>query len=124
MNTTEINLTFNRKDFEDIYFADRQADIFFSPTTKKHFFMLLIFLIAFIIMLVVSVYTNTFIFGSVVLLMITTVAAFNFIRRASYLIGWRSSVNRHLDNISKHQRHKVILTEAAITVVLETGRVY
>jgi c-di-AMP phosphodiesterase-like protein len=119
METTEINLTFNRKDFEEIYFANRQANIFFSPTTKKHFLMLLIFSVAFIIMLLVSVYTNTFIFGFVVLLLITTLAAFNFVRRAYYLSNWRNRVKMHLDNISKHQRHKVILTDTAITVVMD-----
>jgi len=43
MNTTEINLNFNKADFEEVYFKNRENNMLFSKLIKKQFMLSLIF---------------------------------------------------------------------------------
>ena len=112
---TEIQLRFNRKDFEEIYFRDHQGDYIRSPTTKTAFITLIITGVAFLSIFAYSFNDDsialTFFFG-----FIFSFAIFNYVKDFVTLYKWKSQIFDYLDREEKYQNCKILLTENSFTL--------
>ncbi len=118
METPEkiIELNFNRKDFEDIYFKNKQADIFFSPQVKKSFILFLFISFLLISSVAYSLITNENAWLIIVLFLSLSLAFYNYFIRASPIYKWRKSVIEYLNKNSQINHHRLILTKNALII--------
>jgi hypothetical protein len=101
---TEINLSFNRKEIEQIFFENGDQKLLFGGTSKRQSVYLLIGLIAFpFFMQQASVYKSNVIMGIGIVLF--GLVCYNYMRVAKRIIDWRRSVRLFLDENEKIQQH-------------------
>ena len=118
METPErsIELNFVRKDFEDIYFRDKQADIFFNPQIKNSFLLFLLVLLLFFSSIAYSLLTNDNAWLIIVLFISLSLAFYNYFIRATLIFKWRKSVIEYLDKNAQIKHHRLTLTQNALIV--------
>lgn len=112
-----INLTFRRRDFEDIYFKNSQGNIFLDTGIKKSFLIFLVFIIISCVLLVYSISTDKYIFLTVISFLCLLITGFMYCRQAIYIWNWKQKINSFLNELSHIKIHKITLT--AYTISLE-----
>jgi hypothetical protein len=119
METSErtIDLNFSRKDFEDIYFRDNQANIYFSPQIKNSFIVFLAILVLFISSIAYSLLTGENAWLVPVLLTSLLLALYNYYRKASLIVRWRKSVLEFIDKNSQFKSHKLVLNQNFLSLI-------
>jgi|SRR6185437_1875852 hypothetical protein len=120
MNTTEITLTFNRADFEELYFKDNNEKLFLSPNTKERSLLALIFGCLFFSSLVYSLITDSNWGVCIVIFPLFAMITFNLYRNVAAIIKWKKSVNKYLNEVAAYKSHKIILSESAFSLVQDT----
>ena len=121
--STEIELKFNRKDFEEVYFNGNQMNYFKSATTKRPFQNLLISSLIFSFLLYNTITENS---AHILTIIIGLIFLYNLI---SYLIKayeiWeqRKKVKNYLDGVEKIKSHKLILTKDSFEIIQENEKV-
>ncbi|WP_300671004.1 hypothetical protein [Soonwooa sp.] len=115
----EIELNFNRKFFEEIYFKNNNGNIFFGPQTKS-------FSIAFIILSVFLILIRSnFTFYSAnwplfyFLVFIDILVFLNLAARVFNILKWKNSIRKYLDSIENHSTYKLIADENAFAIILD-----
>ena len=112
----EINLNFNRKDFEAVYFADQNRSLIAGPTTKRHF---LYFIIALSLFIVSGFYywpdeMGAFFYISAIVLAYTLNKYYVVFKNVS---KWTQQVNTYLNNLEKYKSQRLVLTDEALTQI-------
>ena len=112
-----IKLIFRSQDFEDIYFKDRQGDIFWSTPVKQNFVIALVFISAALISLAYSLYTNQFWGIPIFLLFLFAIAFFIYAKQVSVILKWKKQVIKYLSDLAKIKKHEITLTNEALTII-------
>ena len=112
-----IELNFNRNYFEEIYFKDGQASLFFSSAVKLSFIYFLSALVLFISSIIYSFATNKGAWLIVVLLVSLLLSFTNFYLKSSAIAKLRRAVSEYLDRVSKIKQHKLILTSSTLSMI-------
>lgn len=118
MNERIIPLKFNRKDFEEIYFRNNQANLFFSPATKS----------TTITFIVLSVLLLAFYFGNLfgldnwglfyLLSFFLIGCAINLFTSILAILKWKKSIYKYLKSIEKGKEIKFKISSEFINVII------
>ena len=101
MNTTEINLNFNKADFEEVYFKNRENNMLFSKLIKKQFMLSLIFGILSLASLIYSTMSNKS-WGIFTITTVIFVLVLNqLIKKMAPELKWERSIRDFLDEQAK-----------------------
>jgi hypothetical protein len=114
---TEIILNFNKKDFEDIFFRDGNEKIFFSPSTKEGTKLSLIFGSICLILLIFGIFTDKLWFLFFFVLLAFIIQSIRSITEISKILKWRKGVKKYLENTSKYQSNKLVITEQTFSIL-------
>lgn len=120
INERTIQLTFNRKDFEEIYFRDQKGSIFFNPSIKKVFISFLITLLLFMASFRYSQTTNKLIFLTVLTFLALLVISIHYFRQAYEILKWRKDIKRYIVETSKIKEHTLIVNTHSISLIQDT----
>lgn len=112
-----IPLTFNRKDFEEIYFKDNNGSFFFGSTIKRDLVALVVSLLFLIGSIVYSLKSNKSAGWILFLSILTFAFLLRYIVKAVKISAWRKSISAFLDNVEKVNSHKIIITDSAFCLV-------
>ncbi|WBX72960.1 hypothetical protein PG913_08615 [Tenacibaculum pacificus] len=115
----EIELTFVRKDFEEVYFNGNQANYFKSQTVKKPFQNILISGLIFSLLLYNTITENS---GHILTIVLGIFFVYNttlFLIKAYEIFKRRSKVKKYLDDVEKIKSHKLILTDTSFEIIQE-----
>lgn len=115
----EIDLNFDRRFFEEIYYKNNNGNIFFNPQTKNYTIAVLILTLALVLTRSnYSIQSNNWgMFYFTLLLEI--VAVINLIIRIISIIKWKKSIKKYLDFVASHKKFKLIADENTITIMLD-----
>lgn len=117
METKEIELKYNRKDFEEIYFRNGDNRILLNPNLRKDFN---------IIIVIAAVLTGTSIYyeatgknaGFVIFLFILiSLASIRFYAKATPFITWKSTINSYLNDLEKIKKSKLVLSSNTFSLI-------
>lgn len=120
INERIIQLTFNRKDFEEIYFRDQQGSIFLNPRIRKVFVIFLITLLLFLASLRYSQMTNKLIFLTVLTFLALVVASILYFRQALAILKWRRDIERYISETSRIREHTLVVNTHSISLIQDT----
>jgi c-di-AMP phosphodiesterase-like protein len=115
-SNNKIVLVFRKQDFEDIYFKDRQENIFFSNAVKQHFIIASVFAGLFLFSLVYSFFTNHNWGIPIVFFFIFIFSLLNYLRHAFPIIKWKKNVVKYLSMQAEVKSHALTLTNEALTI--------
>ena len=109
--TTEIELNFNRKDFEEVYFNGNQVSYVNSETTKNPFRNMLIsgLIFSFLLFKLISddgTQIGTIIFGIIFLYFLV-----DYLTKAFRIWKKKKKVEVYLNGVEKIKTHKLILNK-------------
>lgn len=114
----EIELTFNRKDFEEIYFNKNQGLYFRSISNLKALVLFILSVVIFSLILSHNLEDTSgslmplFIFG-----IITLITCGNIIDVTCETWKVRKKVKLYLDNVEKYRRHHISLTNENFKII-------
>jgi hypothetical protein len=111
MEEIVIELTFRKEDFEEIYFADGNKNIFLYPPARKFLFIIIALIIFWWIIYFLSInfpIINWLLFAIIVVIII---CACYYLRIAFKYISWKNKVVKHITEISKFKYFKIILKQ-------------
>ncbi len=111
----EIDLKFNRKDFEEIFFNDDKGNYLKSPTTKVYFKYFIISLMAFIGASIYSLARNEYGFF-VIGLIAFLVCLYFFLKAILDLRKWKREIKDYLDREEKFKSNKLILSDKFLSI--------
>ena len=115
----EINLNFNRKFFEEIYYKNDKANLFFGPERKN--ISISIIILSFLLFVTKSnsslQSTNWGLFYFLLLIEIALII--NLTIRVVSLLKWKKSIKEYLDFVENHKTFKLIADENTITLKLD-----
>jgi YcxB-like protein len=120
MQTAEINLNFNKADFEEIHFRNGSEQILLSKMVKRQFILSLVTGAFFIASLIYSIITNKSwgIFTIITLIFVLIVN--QLIRKMAPVIKWKRSIKDFLNEQAKFITRKLTLTEKTLTLKQDT----
>jgi hypothetical protein len=113
---TEIELTFSRKDFEEIYFIDNQGNYILSRTTKTAFIILTISTLALISAILYAMIYNIYSFMFLACLFFI-IALVNYITAFRILYKWKSQIFTFFNSAEKYKKNKLILSDNSFTLI-------
>ncbi len=120
MNTTEINLNFNKSDFEEVYFKNKGTNILFSKMVKKQFILALILGAFSVTSLIYSTVSNKS-WGVFTIVTIIFVLVLNqLIKKIAPELKWERSIRDFLDEQAKFISRKLTLSENTLTLKRDT----
>ncbi|WP_196888741.1 hypothetical protein [Aureivirga sp. CE67] len=108
MKNIEIQLNYNRKDFENIYFKNNQGNYFKSMTTKTLFHSALFFFILLVLSVFFSFYKNSFEIAMISSLLFFVVLLFYF-SACFKLFKWKKLIHDFLDQIETYKEFRIEL---------------
>lgn len=111
---TKIELKYQRKDFENIYYKNRQANIFWSTPVKEYFIIFSVFSILFLLSFTYSFFTNLLWGLSIFLMFLLTLSFFSYRTKASPILKWKKQVVKYLDRLDKISHHEITLTKSTL----------
>ncbi|MBF4473783.1 YcxB family protein [Flavobacterium sp. HJJ] len=120
MKTLEIDLTFRRLDFEELYFRNGNEKLFFSPTSKSQAYISIVVGLLFVNSLINFIITDTSQETVLFLFILWCVTLILFGEKIYKVLKWRKSIKTFLDKTSKYKVNKVILTENAMLLIEDT----
>ena len=112
-----IKLNFNRRDFEEIYFENKQGSLFFSPQTKTKTIATLL-----LGTLMLATFSNSystssnwgFFYFNVLLFIFSLINLANSVYR---IFTWKNQVMKYLNDTSKFEKFEIKLTENYLSVL-------
>jgi hypothetical protein len=117
--TTEIELNFNRKDFEEVYFNGNQGSYVNSETTKKPFRNMLAFGLIFFFFLFKLISDGGIRIGTIILGIIFLYFLVNYLTKAIGIWKRKKTVEVYLNGVEKIKSHKLILNKNAFGIQQE-----
>ena len=111
-----IEIQFCREDFEEIYYQNRQASLFFNPQIKSRFFTVVIAFLLCIAAMAYSLITDKMAWLIVIFLLILLIAIYNYGLQALTIFKWRRRVATYLDHNESIIRNKLVVTDETITL--------
>lgn len=112
---TEITLNLNRSHFEEIYFKDNNESYFISSLIKRRFRLLIATSIVYTVVAIGSQYyaalSTTLGIGTVIFGLV----AASYLAKVNVIRKWRKSIHVFLDDLEKHKRFKLVLSENHIS---------
>ncbi|HEY5405850.1 MAG TPA: hypothetical protein VIJ92_02135 [Ginsengibacter sp.] len=120
MSTTDINLNFNRADFEEVYFKNGSDKVWLSKMVKEQFIFTSIAAIFFTASLIYTAIANKSwgIFTIIALLFILMVN--QLIKKMAPVIKWKRSIKDLLNEQAKFITRKITLSENTLTLKRDT----
>ncbi|ALM19805.1 hypothetical protein AAT17_00280 [Nonlabens sp. MIC269] len=118
----EIELKFNRKDFEEVYFNGNQLNYFKSTTTKRPFQNLLIYSLLFSVLLYNVIFENSTHIMTIIMGLIFLTNLIIYLIKVYGIRGKRKKVKDYLDGVEKIKNHKLILTKNSFTIIQENEK--
>lgn len=118
-----LELTFRRKDFEEIYFINKQENIFLSETIKQRFIIFFVFTLAFLISMSYSIYTNNLFGISAFTFILSAMSGVQYLHIASKILKWKRSISNHLKDLSKIKHFEIHLTATSISLLQDNAEV-
>lgn len=112
-----IELHFNRKDFEEIYFRNKHGNFILSPMLKGSFITFIIFLAVFCCTVTYSYLTNKNAWLIVIASILTLITFIPYFIKVLQLKKWRTSVLGIIHANEKYKQHKLLLTDSTLTLV-------
>ena len=114
-----INLQFNRKNFEELYFKNKEGNFFFGPRTKRYMISTIIIAVC----LIFSKSNTTSVIDHSVLFYILIFAevffVISWIWEILKILKWKKSIKNYLDNIATHKNFKLIADDNTFTIALD-----
>jgi hypothetical protein len=122
MNETskQIELTFRREDFEELYFTNKQESIFFNKDIKPTFITLIVFLAAFVISLFYFLMKNELIAIPIIFSILSLASLFIYIKKAIPIIKWKEQVIAFIEALAKIKKHTISLSEESLTIIQDS----
>ncbi len=120
MNTTEINLNFNKADLEEIYFKNKGTNMLLSKMVKKQFILSLILGVFSVTSLIYSTISNKSwgVFTIITLIFILIIN--QLIKKIAPELKWERSIRDFLDEQAKFISRKLTLSENTLTLKRDT----
>ena len=117
MDEKIIELAYNRKDFEDVYYRNREDRLLFNRHTKKEqntsMVIGAITIILFLYNMIYSQYFELLIASGILFCL----SLLDLYKKLSPLIKWRKEIKIYLDGLDKIRHNKIILTKSAFTLI-------
>lgn len=117
MKTIEINLTFRRADFEELYFRNGNENLFFSPTAKTQTYIFIFLGLLFFFFLGYFRITNESLENMLFICMLWILSAIILGGKIYVVLKWKKSIKQFLDVTSKYKINKLILSETSISII-------
>ncbi|MEO1031770.1 MAG: hypothetical protein AAFX55_10225 [Bacteroidota bacterium] len=118
MGALEIELIFNRKDFEEIYFNENQGYYFKSKANRKAFLYLALSIIIFSFILYYNFEDSS---GTLVPLFFSGIIVLfclkDFTEVSSKTWELRRKVRQYLDSVEKYKSHRIILNDEDFKII-------
>lgn len=111
-----LELHFDRRDFEEIYFKDNRASIFLNPQIRTRFLITAISILLSASSITYSLLTNKGVWLIVPLLILFLIAASYYYSNAVVIIKWRKNIKAFLNKTEKIRRRKLILAPNSFSV--------
>jgi hypothetical protein len=118
----EIDLTFDRKYFEEIYYKDFRTSYFKSPSTKVPFRNLLLGTITLIVFYCYARYEDTYSLFIVGIIIFATLL-WSYLAALNTIIKWKKSIIAYLDREEKYEKNKIILSDDYFTLIQDSNEV-
>jgi hypothetical protein len=116
---TEIELNFNRKDFEEVYFKGNQGSYLNSETTKKPFRNMLASGLIFFFFLFKLISDGGIQIGTIVLGIIFLYFLAEYFKKAFVIWKRNKKVEVYLNGVEKIKSHKLILNKNTFEIQQE-----
>lgn len=118
----QIDLNFERKFFEEIYFKNNKGNILFGSQTMEYSISIIILsVILFFTKSNSSLESNNWgLFYFILLLNIALIVI--LLIKVIPIIKWKKSIKEYLDFISNHQQFQLIATEESLIVALDENK--
>lgn len=120
MNTSEITLSFNKADFEELYFKNGNDKVLLSKTVKEHFILSVITGCLVITSLIYSITVNKSWGIFTIITLIFVLLVYQLIRKMSPIIKWRKSITDFLNEQAKFINQKITIAENTLTLKQDT----
>jgi hypothetical protein len=120
MNATEIKLSFNKADFEEVFFRNGADNIFHSKNVKQQFVLSILAGLFFSFSLIYSIATNKWWGALTVVTLIFVLLVNELVRKISPVMKWKRSIKDFLNAQAKFMNQKIALSENAITLQQDT----
>ncbi|WP_157485923.1 hypothetical protein [Flavobacterium soli] len=117
MKTIEIDLTFRRADFEELYFRNGNENLFFSPTAKTQTHIFIFLGLLFLFFLVHFRITNESQENMLFVCILWILSAIILGGKIYTVLKWRKSIKTFLDKTSKYKINKLIVSEVSISII-------
>ncbi len=120
MNPKEIPLSFNKADFEEIYFKDRSNKVLLSKNVKPYFILSIVAVCLLAASLIYSFVHHSGWGVVTVIAVIFVLAIYELSKKNSLAAKWKNSIRDHLDEQSKFISQKITLSEDTLTFKQDT----
>jgi len=120
MTQTEITLKYDRKQFESIYFRNKNGNIFIGPSTKYAFLLFSIVGLLFLLLVLYSISTNQLYVVTFLLFLGFSVSLYHYWKQVSNVLLWKRSIINYLDDLEKYISFKIILTDHSFVYIQDT----
>ena len=112
-----ITLYFVRKDFEEIYFRNKQHSIFLSPIVRRELISFISLFFALVSTIIYATITDKSAWLIIVFSILSVLTFIPYYAKASQIHKWRRSVVRFLNRNQKFKSHKLILNNETLSLV-------
>jgi hypothetical protein len=111
----EIQVTFRRKDFEEIYFANNQGNIFLYKELKTDFIITVISLPLSVLCVLYFNETGRAWFLPFILSIVFLISFSIYCYKLWHLLKWKKGVTRYINELEKRHHLAIKLTDDALT---------
>lgn len=111
----EIELTFRRKDFQEVYFVNGQGSYTKDKNIKGVFRSLLICLGVLILSTIYSFLIDNYDLFSIAVV-VTVIFLFVYVDRALAVRKWRKQVKDYLDDQERYKSHTLFLSDNSVSI--------
>lgn len=115
-----ITLNFSRKDFEEIYFRDKQGNLFVSKQIKNEFLFLITTIVLFAIATLYSYVNERYFWITIISFLVLIFSFVNYLAKATTIYKWKKSVIELINYNSQFRVHKLIITASSFTLIQDT----
>jgi c-di-AMP phosphodiesterase-like protein len=111
----EIELTFRRRDFEEVYYVNGQGSYTKDKNIKGAFHALLICAGILMLSIIYSLLVNNYDLFSIVMV-ITVIFLIVYINRALAIRKWRKQIKNYLNDQERYECHRLFLSDNSISI--------
>lgn len=125
MSVIIINLSFNRRDLEAIYFGNNQGNPILSLDVRTEIISFLLCLSFFFISIIYTTYNESKSWLILISAVLTILSFIPYFIKVRSLIAWKTSVLRFLKQNEIYVNHRLEITDHSITLVQDdTKHIY